>query len=1490
MRGSMLKGLMAMFIGFISFSLSAQVVINEFMAANSSAVNDPDFDDSADWVELYNTSASAVDLTGYYLTDNLSDTTKWMFPAGTSIAGNGFLLIWADAVNIGIHTSFKLSSIGEEIGLYDAGLNLLDGFVYSVQETDLSYGRQNDGAEVWAWFSESTPGASNNVATPYGGITFYQPFFSQEGGFFDVQQSVAISALGGEIHYTLDGRIPTESDPIYTTPIVFDSNTFLRARIFVEGFIPGPPVTHSYFFEPTFEDRQLPVVSLVTDPDYFWDPEIGIYVQDFKPEWEHDLNIEFFENDGNNQSVFNQRAGVKVNGLWSWQLPQKMLGIYFRNEYGGDLDYPIFADRVRPSYDEFILRASGSDWANTLFRDGIGQDLVQENAPMYKQGIRPCIVFINGEYLGIHNMRSRSSDQEIEYMYGVVPNSFDIIANDGEIEEGSDVQYWYMDSLFNTDLSVEENFVALAEVVDLQNFADYWITEIWSSNSSWGHNVKLWKPNNEGKWQFIFGDLDRGFSGSTNDPISGFSVPQGGNNYDYARYWLQHMFENQEFSKYFAQRFSDHVYTSFHPIRVNSKIDEFKNRLDPEIAYHVEKWTGTTSNYGDGIVTVQFWEDQVAALRQFAEERQGFIMEDLQSTFGLSTISNLGAGSFPTQGGKIRLNNFMIPELPWSGPYFDNMPLTMTAVPNPGYDFFGWSIYDQLALVDLGQQWRYHDLGEDLGTSWTATSFDDSSWGSGNAELGYGDGDEATTVSFGPDGGNKYITTYFRKSFVFDGTEDIYSCALNLRRDDGAVVYLNGLEVVRSNMPAGNITATTPAAGVVGGDAESNLIEYIFQAPLSNGANVLAVEVHQISGTSSDISFDLNLSIVTPIPEIISTQLNLPVTLNGSTGYLARYVPNGACILPAEIAENTTLTIDCSPYLASGDTYVLSDVTLIVDPGVEIWFPEEARLIVQGGLQVNGTESQGVIFRNNADYGAQSWGNLSFDSSTEVNNLNYLELINATKGVHPIHERAAISCWFSEVNMDHMTLLNNLNNPIFGEYSDISLTSSVLHSPVSGDLINIKYGDGYISDCQFIGNDQVDTDAIDYDEVINGVIRNSSIEGFYGFNSDGIDLGEGCENILIENCLINDCTDKGVSIGQSSSALIQNNTIANCNLGIGIKDLGEAEVDHTTFYSNAIAIAAFEKNPGFGGGTISVSNSILSNSSTTPWSVDEMSFGIPENNFYNTDTMPGTSNLWMDPLFESPSFYDFQLQVESPALNAGLDGENLGTLDHSFVALPKVMISDIQYFHPENADQEFIKLVNPGTETLDLSGYAVSVGIIFSFPEGTTLEPDEKIMLVRDINLFPSETGQVYEWTSGQLENQGELLLLTDNHGIVVDHVSYLPLEPWPLTDDADEYISLSSVSLDNHFASSWQLENEYVGLEENHTASFNVYPNPAKDHISFASSVTIDSYRIYDALGRKRLEGRPEAKMVSLSTEILEPGFYLVTINGSSNMRFVKQ
>ena len=166
-----------------------------------------------------------------------------------------------------------------------------------------------------------------------------------------------------------------------------------------------------------------------------------------------------------------------------------------------------------------------------------------------------------------------------------------------------------------------------------------------------------------------------------------------------------------------------------------------------------------------------------------------------------------------------------------------------------------------LPLVAKGALWRYLDDGSDQRTAWRDAAFDDSGWASGPAELGYGDGDEATVLAYGPDAKHKHITTYFRKTFDVPEPEGVALLTLALLRDDGAVVYLNGVEALRTNMHGGRVRYKTRARHAVGGSQEGQFLQHALDpALLVDGRNTLAVEIHQVRGSSSDISFDCELA------------------------------------------------------------------------------------------------------------------------------------------------------------------------------------------------------------------------------------------------------------------------------------------------------------------------------------------------------------------------------------------------------------------------------------------------------------------------------------------------------------------------------------------------------------------------------------------------------------------------------------------------------
>lgn len=226
------------------------------------------------------------------------------------------------------------------------------------------------------------------------------------------------------------------------------------------------------------------------------------------------------------------------------------------------------------------------------------------------------------------------------------------------------------------------------------------------------------------------------------------------------------------------------------------------------------------------------------------------------------------------------------------------------------------STWADITLVPVGSTWKYLDNGSNQGTAWRAASFNDGSWASGPAELGYGDGDEATVVSYGPNSSARYTTTYFRYSFSVANPAAFVSLKLRLLRDDGAVVYLNGVEVRRDNMPTGTITSTTLASTALSAPAEDTFYETSIAASnLVAGTNVLAVEVHQANGTSTDVSFDLELIGVTSqsvtrgpyLQKATPTNLTIRWRTNASSDSVVKYGTDPAN-LNATVSDATATT------------------------------------------------------------------------------------------------------------------------------------------------------------------------------------------------------------------------------------------------------------------------------------------------------------------------------------------------------------------------------------------------------------------------------------------------------------------------------------------------------------------------------------------------------------------------------------------------------
>src|SRR3990172_578342 len=439
------------------------IVINEFLASNNTSLLDPDFSQYADWIEVYNNGATSVDLGGSYLSDDLANPRKWQIPGGTVIQPGGYLLFWADGADEagnGLHTSFKLDKAGEAVGIFSSAGAPMDTLSFSRQITDVSIGRDVASTSAWLYFSQPTPGAAN---TSPGLDTKNQsaaPVFSLASGFFSGGQSVTLSSpTGGTIRYTLDGSTPTAQSAAYNSPLSIARNMVLKARVFEPDQLPGPVLTRSYFIN---EHTTLPVVSLSANPENLWSDEKGIYnnnnIAD-RRDWERPAHIEFLQTNG--RVEFETDADIRLFGRSAIYIPEKSLSFFLSDP----LDYPLFGkDGVQKFY-SFILRSSSDDWHLTMFRDAFIQTMIRQNLAIDTQNYRPALLFINGEYWGIHNIREKFNEHYLAVHHGVDPNNVDLLYIDArstggiEVLEGDASQYnSFIDFVENNSLASQANY------------------------------------------------------------------------------------------------------------------------------------------------------------------------------------------------------------------------------------------------------------------------------------------------------------------------------------------------------------------------------------------------------------------------------------------------------------------------------------------------------------------------------------------------------------------------------------------------------------------------------------------------------------------------------------------------------------------------------------------------------------------------------------------------------------------------------------------------------------------------------------------------------------------------------------------------------------------------------------------------------------------------------------------------------------------------
>jgi len=676
--------------------VAQQLLINEVMSSNATTITDAD-GDYPDWIELYNAGPDSFSLLGYGLSDDLDDRLKWVFP-DVLLPPEGFLLIFASgknrrAVPGELHTNFRIRADGEDVILTMPNRTLVDHLEPVAMDADISYGRTPDGGREWVFFDDPTPGVSNDEEHPHRRAP--PPLFTQQSGFYPANFRLAITCPDSSavIRYTLDGGIPSDSSAIYNNPIRLDTVTVIRAVSFKDNMFPSHPVNGSYIID---YQTNLPVVSIITNPVNLWDMETGIYVEgpnanpepphhgaNYWQDWEIPIHIDFIGEDG--YLGFSQSLGAQIYGGWTRMFPQKSLRIIARNEYGHNrIEYRLFDNIPIHSFKSIILRNAGNDWDKAMIRDPLMTGLIYNTGIGY-QAYRPCVVFLNGVYWGIHNLRERLDEFFLASHYGVDRDNIDIIENHRNAEEGDIQAYQVLIGFIeNNDMSRADAYDSVQTMMSIEDYIRYMAAEIYIANVDWpAHNIRCWRSRSEGgRFRWLMYDTDHGFGASGryyHNTLEYASAPEQPHP-PWATVLFRMLLENDEFIENFVVRLCDLMNFQFQQERVLTRIAEYQNGIADEMPRHTARW------YPD-----HNWETHLARMRTFACNRKNYVIRHLLRKFNLGQTYLLAVEQAEEVRGRVKVNAFYINNFPWEGDYFEDYPVTVVAEPFAGYRFVCWA-------------------------------------------------------------------------------------------------------------------------------------------------------------------------------------------------------------------------------------------------------------------------------------------------------------------------------------------------------------------------------------------------------------------------------------------------------------------------------------------------------------------------------------------------------------------------------------------------------------------------------------------------------------------------------------------------------------------------------------------------------------------------------------------------------------------------------
>ncbi|MDR9416169.1 MAG: CotH kinase family protein [Gracilimonas sp.] len=527
---------------------------------------------------------------------------------------------------------------------------------------------------------------------------------SSDSGFFKDSVTVYVQTYPdtSQAYFTLDGSEPTVNSPVVMDSVTIYSTSAFRVATFSPDF---SMVTRTYFIN---EESELPVVAITTAPDNLFSAEKGIYVEgnngttgycssspkNWNQDWERPVRLELFEK--NREEGFSIDAGIKIGGGCTRLYDQKSLDIYFRGDYGAKkLNYNVFEDKPINEFDRLSLRSGGQDWYRAIIRNAAAQSMVRNRMNLGYQAFKPAAVFINGNYWGIHILREKQNEDFLESNYGYNEDEIDILKNNASVKEGSSSHYDEMITFIeNNDLSVDEHYEWVAEQMDIDQYIDYQIAQIYWANGDWpGGNIIFWRPQEpDAKWKWLLYDVDMSMGSHSRGQFDTNMLEKlaktTNTNYEHpawSTFLFRSLLTNPKFKNKFIQRYSMHMHTTFQPDRMMTFIDSTAGLIESEIPRHMDRW--------DKALRLGYnmnWEKHLGVIEDFIRKRPNQARTNLYDFFDLIRLNSLETKVSPANAGKVYIENVRSDKLEY-GLVYNSVPVNIRAEANPGYKFTGWS-------------------------------------------------------------------------------------------------------------------------------------------------------------------------------------------------------------------------------------------------------------------------------------------------------------------------------------------------------------------------------------------------------------------------------------------------------------------------------------------------------------------------------------------------------------------------------------------------------------------------------------------------------------------------------------------------------------------------------------------------------------------------------------------------------------------------------